>query len=55
MREVVIAYDLGTGGIKSSVVSADGEILCSAFVCHIKHIIRQEAGRNRHRKNGGML
>ena len=34
MREVVIAYDLGTGGIKSSVVSADGEILCSAFVAY---------------------
>lgn len=34
MREVVIAYDLGTGGIKSSVVSADGEILCSAFVSY---------------------
>lgn len=54
MREVVIAYDLGTGGIKSSVVSADGEFFVR-LLCHIKHIIRQEAGRNRHRKNGGML
>lgn len=29
---MVIAYDLGTGGIKASAVTADGEILCSAFV-----------------------
>lgn len=31
MNSVVIAYDLGTGGIKSSAVSSDGTILCSAF------------------------
>ena len=34
MKEVVIAYDLGTGGIKSSAVSADGRILCSTFVSY---------------------
>ena len=32
MNELVIAYDLGTGGIKSSAVSANGEILCSTFI-----------------------
>lgn len=34
MNEVVIAYDLGTGGIKSSAFSVEGEILCSAFVSY---------------------
>lgn len=34
MDEVVIAYDLGTGGIKSSVVCVDGRILASTFVAY---------------------
>lgn len=34
MDDVVIAYDLGTGGIKSSVVGADGRILYSSFVAY---------------------
>lgn len=34
MDDIVIAYDLGTGGIKSSVVCADGKILYSSFVAY---------------------
>lgn len=34
MNDVVIAYDLGTGGIKSSVVNTKGQILCSTFVAY---------------------
>lgn len=34
MDDIVIAYDLGTGGIKSSIVCADGRILCSSFVAY---------------------
>lgn len=33
-NEIVIAYDLGTGGIKTSAVRADGTILCSTFVSY---------------------
>lgn len=32
MNDVVIAYDLGTGGIKSSIVNEGGQIVCSTFV-----------------------
>lgn len=34
MNDVVIAYDLGTGGIKSSVITVDGRILCSEFMAY---------------------
>jgi len=34
MADIVIAYDLGTGGIKSSAVSVQGTIISSTFVAY---------------------
>ncbi len=34
MDDIVIAYDLGTGGIKSSAVSVEGKILFSTFISY---------------------
>lgn len=34
MSKLVIAYDLGTGGIKSSAIDIDGNILQSVFISY---------------------
>ena len=34
MNDLVIAYDLGTGGIKSSAVSVEGKVVSSTFVAY---------------------